>query len=372
MEIRARYVLIGAFVLGVVLAGFGFIYWLTNAAGLGEHTRYEVRFENTVSGLLLGSPVRFNGIRAGEVTDLRLNPDDPRQVLATIAVQSGTPIRADTRVDLDFSGLTGVPEIALIGGDPASPPPQAAEGALPLLVADASTASDWTQAARNAFQRVDQLLAGNAEALSSTLDNLDAFAQALARNSDRVDAIMSGLERFAGNIAKAPPTVYDLTAPRDFSGVTVPASGQLVVAEPTADVALDLQKMLVQSGTGDVPSYDDSQWSDSLPKLVQSRLVQTFENAGFDRVGNDTQGLTADHELLVDIRSFRIATEPERKAEIELAVKITTPDGQIVATRSFTATAPASGEDAAASASALDQAFGKVAADLVTWALGSV
>jgi phospholipid/cholesterol/gamma-HCH transport system substrate-binding protein len=57
----------------------------------------------------------FNGIRVGEVTDLGL-ADSPRRVDATIAVASGTPVHADTKVGLDFQGLTGVPVIALEGG----------------------------------------------------------------------------------------------------------------------------------------------------------------------------------------------------------------------------------------------------------------
>ena len=68
MEIRARYVLIGAFTLAVIAAGFGFVYWLNNAGGLRERAVYRVRFEGSVSGLLAGSAVLFNGIRVGEVT----------------------------------------------------------------------------------------------------------------------------------------------------------------------------------------------------------------------------------------------------------------------------------------------------------------
>ena len=79
METRAPYALIGLFVLAVIGAVFGFVYWLHNSGGLGERAVYRVRFENTVSGLLTGAAVLFNGIRVGEVTDLGLNPDDPQR-----------------------------------------------------------------------------------------------------------------------------------------------------------------------------------------------------------------------------------------------------------------------------------------------------
>jgi len=83
MEIRAPYVLIGGFVLAVIAAGFGFVYWLHNGAGLAQRTTYRLHFENTVSGLLTGAAVLFNGIRVGEVTALELDVGNPNRVTAT-------------------------------------------------------------------------------------------------------------------------------------------------------------------------------------------------------------------------------------------------------------------------------------------------
>ena len=71
---------------------------------------------------IVGAAVLFNGIRVGEVTSLELVPDSPHDVHATIAVAERTPVRADTKVGLDFQGLTGVPVVALEGGDSANAP----------------------------------------------------------------------------------------------------------------------------------------------------------------------------------------------------------------------------------------------------------
>ena len=116
METRAPFVIVGAFVLAAIVAVFGFVYWLHNTGGLGPRATYHVQFEGSVPGLLVGAAVLFNGIRVGEVTELGLAPDNPRRVNATIAVASTTPVRADTKVGLEFQGLTGVPVIALEGG----------------------------------------------------------------------------------------------------------------------------------------------------------------------------------------------------------------------------------------------------------------
>ena len=83
MEIRARYVLMGVFTLAVLFAGFSFVFWLNNAGTLRDRAVYQVRLESSVSWLLTGSAVLFNGIRVGEVTKLDLNTADRRQVQAT-------------------------------------------------------------------------------------------------------------------------------------------------------------------------------------------------------------------------------------------------------------------------------------------------
>ena len=113
METRAPYALIGLFVIAMITAVFGFVYWLHNTAGLGERTVYRVRFETPVSGLLTGAAVLFNGIRVGEVTNLRARSrrsqardrDHRRQYDDAGACRY--PGRAG------FQGLTGVPVISL-------------------------------------------------------------------------------------------------------------------------------------------------------------------------------------------------------------------------------------------------------------------
>src|SRR5215471_4796741 len=122
METRAPYVIVGAFVLCAIAAVFGFVYWLNNTGGIGKRDSYQLVFNGPVPGLLVGAAVLFNGIRVGEVTSLELVADHPHDVRATIAVAESTPVRADTRVGLDFQGLTGVPVVALEAGDRADAP----------------------------------------------------------------------------------------------------------------------------------------------------------------------------------------------------------------------------------------------------------
>src|SRR5262245_28131862 len=184
----------GAFTLAVLMAGFLFVYWLNNAGALRDRAAYRVRFEGSVGGLQRGSAVHFNGIRVGEVTRLDLNPAEPRQVHATLAIDRATPVRADTAVAIDFQGMTGSPVVALVGGK-SDRSLTSAKGEPPLLVADVNAGQSLSQVARGALNRLDLVLAENAQPLRSMVGNLETFSGALARNSDRLDGIVAGLER---------------------------------------------------------------------------------------------------------------------------------------------------------------------------------
>jgi phospholipid/cholesterol/gamma-HCH transport system substrate-binding protein len=384
METRAPYALIGLFVLAVIGAVFGFVYWLHNTGGLGERAIYQVRFENTVSGLLTGAAVLFNGIRVGEVTALGLNPDDPRQVMATIAVVATTPVRSDTEAGLEFQGLTGVPVIALKGGASGAAPLAISSDGLPVLIADPSAGQSMTEAARQALRRLDALLADNAGDLKSAIANLNTFAGALARNSDRVDGILGGLERMTGGAAAKTtvPNYYDLNAPQTFPPTGRPAKSQLIVLEPTALLALDTQRIIIAPGGSDGTASDNAQWSDTIPKLAQAKVVQSFENSNYlGAVARPLEGLNADYQLAIDLRSFQVSTGETGAskslpsgpmAHVQFAAKIVGENGRIVGSRTFEAAVPAADVKVPAAAAALDEAFGKVVTDLVVWVAGII
>jgi phospholipid/cholesterol/gamma-HCH transport system substrate-binding protein len=203
METRANYVVIGLFTLAVIAGGFGFVYWFSRAGDGSEKATYRIVFDGAVSGLRVGGWVLFNGIKVGEVSDLRLNPANPRQVVVAVTVDKAVPIRADTRVGLDFAGLTGTASIAIRGGSPDAPALAGENGQPPTLMADAAAAQDVTATVRDVaasasalVRRVDDMLSENRDTLKTTLGNLEAFSAALARNSDRLDRIMSGVETF--------------------------------------------------------------------------------------------------------------------------------------------------------------------------------
>jgi phospholipid/cholesterol/gamma-HCH transport system substrate-binding protein len=362
METRAPFVVVGAFVLAAIAAVFGFVYWLHNTGGLGPRATYHVQFDGSVPGLLVGAAVLFNGIRVGEVTDLGLAPDSPRRVNATISVSSTTPVRSDTKVGLEFQGLTGVPVIALEGGKLL-----VNSGEVPTLIAEPGAGQGMTQAARDALRRVDSVLAENAEPLKNTIANLQVFSEGLARNTGKLDSIVAGLEKMTGGGTPAQKTTYDLRAPQNVESPSKTIKGQLVIPEPTAVAMLQTQRMLF-SKPENYPGFADFLWADSIPKLVQTRLIESFENYDIAHAPLRAADIgQTDFQLLIDVRRFRIATDSEPAAEIGLSARIVDKNGKIIASRLFEDSQKFDKVEPPAAIAAFDDAFGRIAKEMIAW-----
>jgi phospholipid/cholesterol/gamma-HCH transport system substrate-binding protein len=116
MENKANYALIGVFVLVALAATLGFIVWLTGSQFDQQFDEYQVAFQGPVRGLSPGSEVRFNGIGVGEVTNIRLDREDPNTVLSTIRIDANTPVDTKSYAQLEPLGLTGLNYLQIFAG----------------------------------------------------------------------------------------------------------------------------------------------------------------------------------------------------------------------------------------------------------------
>ncbi len=368
METNARYVIVGLFAAIVAAAGFIFIYWLHTTGGLtAKQAIYRVRFDAPVVGLRAGVPVLFNGLRVGEVRTAQLDAHNPKLVWALLAVDPATPIRKDTHVGVDSSGLMGSINVSLIGGSSEAALDPAPGAAPPLLVADPNASESLGQSAQRAVNQLNAVLNDNASPLHNAIVSFSSFSEALGRNSGRIDNIMAGLEKMTGGGPKPPPpTFYDLNAPE------FPASGeqmtqQIAVAETTAPVVFQTQRALVSPKPGERRPLEEGQWSDNLPILVRAKIVQTLESAGFTRAASAQDGFSPDAQLTVDIRNFEVALDPTPLAHVKFAARLLGADGKIIGDREFEATSPAVNADADGVFASLNEAFGKAAHELGLW-----
>ncbi len=374
METRARYVLIGAFTLACLFGGFGFVYWIKTLGGFGERAVYEIRFEQPVSGLVPGANVLFNGIRAGTVTRIDLDTNEPSRVTVAISLDPGTPVRADTQIDIAYQGFTGAAAVALKGGSPQASRLTPKDGKPPLLIAGPDVGRTLTESVQATLRRIDTILGDNAKPLNTAITGIAAFADMLGRNAARVEGLIGGLEKLAGTGAtKQGPTIYDLAAVTDFPPSEKTIKAQLVVPDPNALILFDSQKILIRSDAGTYTNVDDAQWADNLPKLIQARIVQSFENAHqLSAVSRPLEQLAAEYRLELSIQSFQIVSGPSPSAVVGLTARLVSDKGAIAASRTFTASIPAKSAAGPDAVAALNQAFSRVAGEIVTWTIGAI
>ncbi|WP_111411928.1 MlaD family protein [Billgrantia lactosivorans] len=199
METRAHHVVIGLFVVLAAVGGALFALWLNQNTRDQTYTEYEVLFNHGVSGLSEGNAVEYSGVRVGEVARLRLDPADPRNVLALIRVESQVPIRQDTRARLALANITGSMSIQLHGGAPASPLLIAQGDTPPRITADQSPLSAMLSDSEELLGNVNRVLSRLEAVLSE--DNVHNLERILA-NLERTTAQLASLGDAPGRLSE--------------------------------------------------------------------------------------------------------------------------------------------------------------------------
>ncbi len=183
-----------------------------------------------------------------------------------------------------------------------------------------------------------------------------------------VTSVASGCSGGGSLFSQAQPPAYDLSAARNFHHRVGQPRGQLIIAEPTALAAFGEDKIVVRPQPGETTALNDAQWEDRLPKLIQARLIQSFENARWlRRVGRPEDKLATDFVLISDVRRFEISVA-DQSAVIEISAKIVSEHtGRIISARVFRAAVPAPSTRGEGAVAALNEAFVRVAAQMVVW-----
>ncbi len=142
----------------------------------------------------------------------------------------------------------------------------------------------------------------------------------------------------------------------------------MIVAEPSTVQALDSDRIIVRDSSGALSFVGGAQWADRVPKLVQTRLIQTFENGSrLGSVARPGERIVPDLQLNTDIRSFNIDTA-SGAAVVEITTKLVGDrTGKVQRAKLFSARVPSGASDGGAAAQALDRALSQVLVEIVRW-----
>lgn len=172
----------------------------------------------------------------------------------------------------------------------------------------------------------------------------------------------------------APADLYDLSPKNTFSADLPEVRWQLVIEEPVATSSVNTSRIALKPSNLEVRYFADAQWVDRAPKMIQSLLVESFENSDrITSVGRQAVNLTSDFRMMGTLREFqaeyvKLGDIPEIRVTLNLKL-VREPQGQIVAARTFEERVMAETNTMPDIVHAFDRALGSVLKSSVEWAL---
>lgn len=213
MITRAQKVRLGVFLVVSITILLVTLAVLLGVRFAAPRDTYFIRYTISLSGLEPGAPVKYHGVRVGRVENIKIDPTDVSAVIVTISLDSGTPVKRDTRAVVNLTGITGLKYVELTGGTKESEalPPghfieagesvvdrltgRAEEIALrieALLIKIDDLLNDNTRARIQGAIEEAQKLIGNANIiLEENRDNIRALTQALSEAVQTANTLLA-------------------------------------------------------------------------------------------------------------------------------------------------------------------------------------
>ena len=185
MENRAHAVAAGLFIVVFCLASL-VIFWWFSQDRFSTH-QYELITTGSVTGVGVQSAVRYRGMPVGRVESIRIDPQEPRNLLLTINIREDIPLNRSTHASIAYRGVTGMGFIQLDDYGDDRTPLTAEEGRLPRIVLGSGVMDSLSETAVETLHNVNQV----AEKLNVLLAGID---------TEKIDGILLNLETISVNV----------------------------------------------------------------------------------------------------------------------------------------------------------------------------
>jgi cholesterol transport system auxiliary component len=174
-----------------------------------------------------------------------------------------------------------------------------------------------------------------------------------------------------------PLKLYTLTPKSTYGGELAKVDWQLVVETPVAPAGINTNRIALSHSPITLDYFAGATWTDSAPAMVQTLLVESFENTGrIVAVGRESVGLRADYVLKLELREFQAEyASPEAPPAVHIRIiakLVRMPVREIVASHMTEQKAQAASNTLDSVVAAFDEALGPVLKDIVVWALTSI
>lgn len=245
MNPQIRYVVIGGFLVAGAIALVAGALWLGESGAPRAPEPYRMVFGQNVTGLNVGSPVRYLGVDVGRVTAIGLSDGDRPSVEVRADIAESAPVTPSTTATLSYEGITGVAYVSLSDDASREPRPLKTVDGVTEIPTRPGAIGAVLDAAPELMGRLNEILGrverivsdDNLAAIDATVHDVQALAEALAAQreeladafasltgaanraqaiSGRIDAFVAGLEprvdAVAADIAAAVAEAREIAA----------------------------------------------------------------------------------------------------------------------------------------------------------------
>lgn len=196
-------------------------------------------------------------------------------------------------------------------------------------------------------------------------------ARSLSRRSLPTGLVFA-LAGCSGLLGGSSPQLYRVTPKSTYPADLPHRSLQLLIDVPLTPAGLDTSRIALTRSAVSIDYFADSEWTERAPLLVQTALLESFENSkAINAIDRESVGLRADFILRTELRHFEaVYDSPNGPPEIWVAINVrlvnpTTRD--IVAQTSFERRERAAANDMPSIVTAFDEALGAVMKRIVIW-----
>lgn len=178
--------------------------------------------------------------------------------------------------------------------------------------------------------------------------------------------------------ATTPLDVFELRVPSDLpisQGRTL--QRDVVIELPTSGGGLATDRIMVRPSPLQAQYLSEVRWSEPTPVMVQTLMLRTLDaTQGLRYVGRRPLGASGDFAIVSELVDFQAVLTPENETatvEFRLIARVVRErDVRIIASRTFSASVPATSSETLALVDAFDTAVAQVMTEFSVWAIASM
>ena len=184
---------------------------------------------------------------------------------------------------------------------------------------------------------------------------------------------LGGCAAALGLARAEPPRLYELTPTSTFAADLPHLDARLSVEVPTATAGLNVARIALRPTPSTLEYYARASWIDVVPVMVQHLLLESLENAGrLDVVGRGLVGVRADYALLTEVREFQAEYQGSGPPQVRVRIHarlVRLPRRTSLAATAEEVVVRAADTSMPAIVQAFDEAFGRIAVQLIDWSI---